>query len=83
MNVIVCVPAWAAEGVQAKVAVAGLPGLLSRLAPAGSPWLPIRTCIGAPPVADAASGTVTRALAAAPTCAPSAGVGDCHDTTFS
>lgn len=82
VNVMVCVPAWAAEGVQAKVAVAGFPGWLSRLAPAGSPWLPIRTWIGTPPAADAASGTVTRALGAAPTCAPSAGVGDCHDTTF-
>jgi hypothetical protein len=80
VNVTVCVPAWAAAGVHAKVAVAGFPGLLSRLAPAGRPWLPMRSWTTGPPLADAASETVTLAPAPVATCAPSVGVGDCHDT---
>ena len=56
-------------------------GLLSKLAPGGRPWLPIRSCKGASPVAAAASETVTRDPAPVVIRAPSAGVGDCQETT--
>lgn len=42
----------------------------------------MRSCTSAPPDAAAASATVTRAPAPVATCAPSAGVGDCHETTL-
>ena len=60
--------------------MAGFPGRLSSAAPTGSPRLPIVTLSPSPPVAAAASWTVSFEPDGAFSCVPSAGVGACQAT---